>query len=171
MARAAPSVPPEEEIPFGDLEAKESPAHQVIVEQLKPFYSQIRKVKLSATQKFSFEYAVSFSDPEGFWSVPTPNLYHPVTGLLDRYGYFGVLYTPTISRYWSFTTQPLISEAEEEDSQAQAEKPAARAIDSLVKPAVPSRCSKKEIEFCFLAARLRRGKLRFMGNQRLCSLC
>ena len=55
-----------------------------------------------------------------------------------------MLYTPTISRYWSFT---LISEAEEEDSQAQAEKPAAGAIDSLVKPAVPSRCFEEEIEF------------------------
>ena len=66
--------------------------------------------------------------------------------LLDRYGFFGVLYTPTISRYGSFISQPLISEAEEEDSQAQAEKPAARGIDSLVKAAVPSRCSKKEIE-------------------------
>ena len=70
-----------------------------------------------------------------------------------------------------FISQPLISEAEEENSQTQAEKPAARAIDSLVKPAVPSICSEKEIEFCFLAARLRRGKLRFMGNQRVCSLC
>ena len=58
-----------------------------------------------------------------------------------------MLYTPTISRYGSFISQPLISEAEEEDSQAQAEKPAARAIDSLVKPAVPSRCFEKEIEF------------------------
>ena len=61
--------------------------------------------------------------------------------------FFEVLYTPTNSRYGSFISQPLISEAEEEDSQAQAEKPAARAIDSLVKPAVPSRCTDKEMEF------------------------
>ena len=61
-----------------------------------------------------------------------------------------MLYTPTISRYWSFT---LISEAEEEDAQAQAEKPAAGAIDSLVKPAVPSRCFEEEIEFS-LSSRL-----------------
>ena len=147
MARTAPPVQPEEVIPFGDSVAKESPAHQAILEQLRPFYPQIRRVQNSVTQKVSYEYAFSFSDPEGFWSVPSPKLYHPVTGLLDRYGYFGVLYTPTISKFWSFTTQPLISEAEEEDSQAQAEKPAARAMDSLVKPAVPSRCSEKEMEF------------------------
>ena len=144
MARAAPSVQPEEVIPFGDSVAKESPAHQAILEQLKPFYPQIRKVQNSVTQKVSYEYAFSFSDPDGFWSVPLPKLYHPMTGKLDRYGYFGVLYTPTISRYWSF---PLISEAEKEDSQAQADKPAARAMVSLVKPAVPSRCFEKEIEF------------------------
>ena len=77
---------------------------------------------------------------------------------------------PNYCSYGSIISQPLIAEAEVEDSQAQAEKPAARGIDSLVKAAVPSRCSKKEIEFCFLASRFRRGKLRFRANQRLCSL-
>ena len=42
-----------------------------------------------------------------------------------------------------------MSEAEEEDSQAQAERPVARSFDSLVKPAVPSRCASEDMEsFC-----------------------
>ena len=53
---------------------------------------------------------------------------------------------PNYCSYGFIISQPLIAEVEVEDSQAQAEKPAARGIDSLVKAAVPSRCSKKEIE-------------------------
>ena len=53
---------------------------------------------------------------------------------------------PNYCSYGSIILQPLIAEVEVEDSQAQAEKPAARGIDSLVKAAVQSRCSKKEIE-------------------------
>ena len=120
-----------EEVPsFGDTVASESQAHQAILEQLRPFYPQIKRVQNSATQKVSYEYAFSFSDPDGFWSVPEPALYHPIANKLDTYGYFGVLFTPTINRYWSFTTKPLMSEAEEEDSQAQAVRPVARSFDS-----------------------------------------
>ena len=75
--------------------ARESQAHQAILEQLRPFYPQIKRVQNSATQKVSFEYAFSFSDPDGFWSVPEPALYHPLANKLDIYGYFGVLFTPT----------------------------------------------------------------------------
>ena len=120
---ARPLEPPVEEIPFGDMVANESLAHQAILEQLRPFYPQIRRVRNSATQSI-LSSVFSYSDPEGFWSVPKPKYFHPVTGLLDRDGYFGVLYTPTINRYWTFTTQPLMTEAEGDDPQTQAGKSA-----------------------------------------------
>ena len=59
MAMARPLELPVEEIPFGDMVANESLAHQAILEQLRPFYPQIR-VRNSATQKYSFEFVGSF---------------------------------------------------------------------------------------------------------------
>ena len=147
MAIARPLDPPVEEVPFGDMVANESLAHQAILEQLRPFYPQIRRVRNSATQKYSFEYVFSYSDQEGFWSVPKPKYFHPVTGLLDRYGYFGVLYTPTINRFWTFTTQSLMIDVEGDDPQTQARKSAAKTMDSLYGPAVLGRFSDEEIEF------------------------
>ena len=117
-----------------------------MLEQLKPFYPQIRRVQNLATQRVSYEYAYSFSDPDGFWSIPSPTLHHPITDKMDSYGYFGVLSTPTINRHWSFTTKSLRSEADEEDSQVQAEKPVPRSFDALVKPAVPSSCVSEDME-------------------------
>ena len=49
MSIARPLEPPGEEIPFGDMVANESLAHQAILEQLRPFYPQIRRVINSAT--------------------------------------------------------------------------------------------------------------------------
>ena len=136
-----------EEAPsFGDTVASESQTHQAMLEQLKPFYPQIRKVQNLATQRVSFEYAYSFSDPDGFWSIPSPTLHNPITEKKDSFGSFGVLPTPTINKHWSFTTKSLKSEAEEEDSQAQAEKSAPRSFDALVKPAVPSSCVSEDME-------------------------
>ena len=60
MAMARPLEPPVEEIPFGDMVANESLAHQAILEQLRPFFPQIRRVRNSATQKYSFEFVGSF---------------------------------------------------------------------------------------------------------------
>ena len=65
-AMASPVAPPGEEIPFGELVASESQAHQEILEQLRPFYPQVKRVKNSVTQKYSFEYVFRYSDPEGF---------------------------------------------------------------------------------------------------------
>ena len=85
-----------EEVPsFGDSVARESQAHQAILEQLRPLYPQIRGFITQTLKRVSFEYAFSFSDPDGFWSVPEPALYHPLANKLDIYGYFGVPFTPT----------------------------------------------------------------------------
>ena len=78
--------------------------------------------------------------------VPKPKYFHPVNGLLDRYGYFGVLYTPTINRFWTFTTQSLMIDVEGDDPQTQAGKSAAKTMDSLYKPAVPGRFADEEME-------------------------
>ena len=59
MAMARPLEPPGKKIPFGDMVAIESLAPQEILEQLRPFFPQIR-VRNSATQKFSFEFVGSF---------------------------------------------------------------------------------------------------------------
>ena len=55
-----------------------------------------------------------------------------------------------------------MSEAEEEDSQAQAERPVARSFDSLVKPAVPSRCASEDMESFCPAGHWQSGELKFM---------
>ena len=78
--------PPEEEVPFGVRVASEPLTHQAILEQLSPFYPQIRRVRNSVTQRVSFEYVYDHSEQEGFWSVPKPRFYHPVTNVLDKYG-------------------------------------------------------------------------------------
>ena len=136
--------PPEEEVPFGVRVASEPLTHQAILEQLSPFYPQIRRVRNSVTQRVSFEYVYDHSEQEGFWSVPKPRFYHPVTNVLDKYGYFGVLYTPTINKNWTFTTKPLMTEEQEEDPQVR--KAAERTMDTLYKSAVPGRCADEEME-------------------------
>ena len=55
MAFARPLDPPVEEVPFGVRVATEPLTHQAILEQLSPFYPQIRRVRNSATQRVSFE--------------------------------------------------------------------------------------------------------------------
>ena len=60
---------------------------------------------------------INHSGPEGFWSIPKPIYTLLLTGASDRNGYLGVFHSPTITKYWSFTTQPVVTEAEGEDNQ------------------------------------------------------
>ena len=55
-----------------------------------------------------------------------------------------MLYTPTINKNRTFTTKPLMTEAEEDDPQAA--RAAEKNMDSLYKSAVPGRCADEEME-------------------------
>ena len=151
VARARGEDPPVEEA-YGDAIAKESMAYQAILEQLKPFYPQIRRVRSSDSLKTSLEYVFPWADPEGFWSVPKPTYILPHNNQPDRYGYFGVLNSPNITRYWTFTTQNVVTDVDSEAEQSQGEKTRFKSIDSLYKPAVPGRCSEESIE-AFLSSK------------------
>ena len=97
----------------------------------------------NASRKSSLKYVFDFSDTEGYWSVPEPKFFHPITTVGDKCGYFGVLHTPTISRYWSFSTLPEVSDMEDEDNSAN--KSSLKKMDSLHKPAVPVECRNEEL--------------------------
>ena len=99
----------------------------------------------TTTGRTSFAYDYGLSFPDGFWSTPEPTLTNLATNSRDRIGSFKRLFAPTISKYWSFSTQPQFEDAEEENAQAQAERPSRR-LDSLVKSAVPGKCKEEDLE-------------------------
>ena len=55
-------------------------------------------MRINATQRYSYEYVFIHSDPDGFWFIPKPIYTLPLTGVSHKYGYFGVLYSPTITK-------------------------------------------------------------------------
>ena len=142
----ANAVPAAEEIPFGDRVSNESRVQQVMLEQLKSFYPQIKKMVNNVTQKVSYEYVFDYVHQDGYWAIPDPKFSNPSTNVPDKYGHFSVLHTPTISKYWSHSTQPVMSEADGEDNQDAASRPAVKKMDSLHKPVVPVKCSDVDME-------------------------
>ena len=103
------------------------------------------------------------SDPDGFWFIPKPIYTLPLTGASDRYGYFGVLYSPTISKYWSFTTRPVVTEVGE-DNLNSAGRTTVKNMDSLHKPAVPGKCSDEDWEAFLSSNPLADGKSQVHGQ-------
>ena len=51
-ANVAPPVPAEENLPFGDQVARESPAHQAILDRIRPFYSQVKSAEYCYWEDF-----------------------------------------------------------------------------------------------------------------------
>ena len=148
LARRFPPAPVEPTLPFGDRVAGESMAQQDVLERIKPCYSQIKRVKNLSSGKTTFAYDYDLSLPDGFWATPEPSLTNPSTNVLDRIGTFNKLVAPTISKWWSRSSQPQSEEVEEEDNQAQEDKPPKR-WDALVNPAVPGKCKVGELESFF----------------------
>ena len=128
--------------------ASESLAQQDVLERIKSCYTQVKKVRNMSSGRTSFAYDFDLSFPDGFWSTPEPTLTNPSTNSLDRFGSFKKLVAPTISKFWSFSTQPQFEDVEEDNDQAQVERPPRR-LDALVKSAVPGKCKDGELESFF----------------------
>ena len=100
--------------------ANESKVPQDVLKRLRDIYPQVKKVRHSQSGVVSYAYDYDLSCPDGFWSTPEPTLTHK--DKLDVFGSFKSLVAPTISRYWSFSSEPRLEEVEEGEEQEQEEK-------------------------------------------------
>ena len=142
--RGAMDAPPVVEIPtFGNQVANESKVPQDVLRRLKDIYPQVKRVRQSQSGVISYAYDYDLPCSEGFWATPEPTLTHK--DKMDAFGSFKSLVAPTISRYWSFSSEPRLEEVEEGEEQEQEEKHS-KNLDALAKSVVPGRCSEPKLE-------------------------
>ena len=55
-------------------------------------------MRINATQRYTYDYVFIHSDPDGFWFIPKPMYTLPLTFALNKYGYCGALYSPSITK-------------------------------------------------------------------------
>ena len=87
-------MPTEEEIPFGDLEDKEISCPLRYCGAIEANLFPIKKKDFYNSKVF-LEYVVSFRTQKEFGRSDT-NSFSSCDCVLDKYGFFGVLFTPTI---------------------------------------------------------------------------
>ena len=151
LARGDYGPPPAARAPsFQSQVASHSSAPQDVLGRLKNMYrDKIKHVNNTSTKAKSYVYDYEVPREGGFWSTPKPTL--PYNRGTDPYGSFKTLVAPTISKHWSFSSEPQLEEVVEGENQSLEEKHY-KGMDALAQSAVPGRCTDKEID-AFLSSK------------------
>ena len=122
MARGDSGPPPASRpLSFQSQVASHSSAPQDVLGRLKKMYSnKIKQLEDTTTKVRSYVYDYEVPREDGFWATPKATL--PYNQGTDPYGSFKTLTAPTISKNWSYSSEPQLEEVVEGENQSLEEK-------------------------------------------------